>query len=292
MANAFLDVGVSGTGDYPTVANGLYFTLTLGEALWDNGVNPPFSVDQWIVNPDNSLLVSPSGPSGYSFKMDPQESGSQSGDGLTYCYVSSTGYKRGSTGSPAQAYAPTRDSLIISDYTILGGTGPYNGRCDLPAMCVGRHLDGGSTMDQAVTGALVPSTISLSFAANATMVGGGGLNFNSLPTVSVSASGCGTSGFTFSIASGALPAGLHLNASTGAITGTPTASGPYAFTVSADKVSTSAYCWGSVDYSGYVWVAEGTMTITGRSNGPISVDATPLWAIHRFALKTRNEERS
>jgi hypothetical protein len=289
MANAFLDVGVSGNGNFPTVSNGLYFTIGLGTSLWDNGVNPPFSVDQWIMNPDNSFLTTPGGPSGYTFFMDPQENGSQSGDGNTYCYAPTSGYKRGSTSSPLQAYAPTRTGFGISDYTLLN---PTNGTAQVVATCVGRHLDGGGAADQAVSGAIVDTTITLTFASNASLTGGGGLNFNSLPTIAVTSSPCGTSGFTFSIADGALPAGLHLNSSTGAITGTPTESGPYAFTVSADKVSTSAYCWGSVDYEGYVWIGEGVMTIAGRSNGPISVSAVPRWAIHRFALKSRNEERS
>ena len=40
----------------------------------------------------------------------------------------------------------------------------------------------------------------------------------------------GTPSYTFSVASGALPAGLTLNTSTGAITGTPTTPGAFSFT--------------------------------------------------------------
>ena len=43
----------------------------------------------------------------------------------------------------------------------------------------------------------------------------------------------GTPGYTWSITSGSLPAGLTLNSSTGAISGTPTAPGVYSFTVQA-----------------------------------------------------------
>src|SRR6185369_12210866 len=42
----------------------------------------------------------------------------------------------------------------------------------------------------------------------------------------------GTAPYTFAIASGALPAGLTLNTTTGAITGTPLTAGPFSFTVS------------------------------------------------------------
>ena len=41
----------------------------------------------------------------------------------------------------------------------------------------------------------------------------------------------GAGGYTWSVASGALPAGLSLNATTGAISGTPIASGTFAFTI-------------------------------------------------------------
>src|SRR5262249_48625575 len=54
-----------------------------------------------------------------------------------------------------------------------------------------------------------------------------GLPFSS-PAPSVNG---GTSPFTFSVATGTLPAGLSLNASTGAVTGTPTAAGSFTIQV-------------------------------------------------------------
>ena len=56
----------------------------------------------------------------------------------------------------------------------------------------------------------------------------------------------GTPSYTFSVAAGALPAGLTLNISTGAITGTPTTAGPFTFvarvTDSLGVIATSASC--------------------------------------------------
>jgi hypothetical protein len=53
----------------------------------------------------------------------------------------------------------------------------------------------------------------------------------SITPITITASG-GTSPYIYSISSGALPAGVSLNTSTGLITGTPTISGNYNFTVS------------------------------------------------------------
>jgi len=65
---------------------------------------------------------------------------------------------------------------------------------------------------------------------------------------SVSASG-GTSPYIYTVTAGTLPAGLTLNASTGLISGTPTVSGPYNFTITAtDFVGAQ----GSTPYSGIV----------------------------------------
>lgn len=49
----------------------------------------------------------------------------------------------------------------------------------------------------------------------------------------------GTSPFTFSLAAGSLPAGLSLNATTGVISGTPTSSGSYSFTIQANNATGS-----------------------------------------------------
>src|SRR5215467_10869566 len=99
MSNAFLNVGVSGGGVFPESNPGVaFFTLDLGHAQWDNGITPPFAVDQWVMNPNSTFLVSPDPTDpGFSLFMDPQNDGSISGDGLTYLYASASGYKRGTT---------------------------------------------------------------------------------------------------------------------------------------------------------------------------------------------------
>ncbi|MHB8655915.1 MAG: Ig domain-containing protein [Terriglobia bacterium] len=82
---------------------------------------------------------------------------------------------------------------------------------------------------------------------------------NSLPTfqagqiyqASLNASG-GTSPYNWSIASGALPAGLTIQASSGVISGTPATAGHYSFTAQVKDTSTSAQQTADAPFSGTV----------------------------------------
>jgi len=79
---------------------------------------------------------------------------------------------------------------------------------------------------------------------------------STLPTMQVSivynetvAASGGTSPYTYAVTAGTLPAGLVLNPTSGLISGTPTVSGPYSFTITAtDSFGTT----GSQAYSGIV----------------------------------------
>jgi hypothetical protein len=82
-----------------------------------------------------------------------------------------------------------------------------------------------------------------------------GLNYNQ----SVSATPAGT--YSFSLTGGALPAGLSLNSSTGAITGLPTTNGSFNFTITA----TGGGCTGSRNYT----VAIGCPAISFTTTSPL-----------------------
>lgn len=71
----------------------------------------------------------------------------------------------------------------------------------------------------------------------------------------------GTPPFTFSVSAGSLPAGLALNSSTGLISGTPSASGSYSFTIQATNAAGSD----SQAYSGTVTSSPVAPTITTTS---------------------------
>lgn len=72
---------------------------------------------------------------------------------------------------------------------------------------------------------------------------------NALPGIpynqTISASG-GAAPYTFSVSSGTLPTGLSLNPTTGVISGTPTATGPFSFTITAMDANG---CTGLMSYS-------------------------------------------
>ena len=85
---------------------------------------------------------------------------------------------------------------------------------------------------------LVPNTGGLQVTCQANNTGTVGVSFNSGPeTVSG-----GTAPYTFSIGAGTLPSGLSLNASDGAVTGTPTASGEFTVIVTDSVGGVGAGC--------------------------------------------------
>ncbi len=157
------------------------------------------------------------------------------------------------TAQCAAATTGTVNTPYSSSITVSGGTAPYNFAVSSGSLPPGLTLN---ATNGAITGTpttagpfsftvkvtdstpgvhattttsncgitIAPPTITAQCAAATTgMVGS---PYSSAITVSG-----GTAPYTFALASGALPTGLSLNASTGAITGTPTTAGPFSFTV-------------------------------------------------------------
>src|SRR5665213_1855255 len=115
------------------------------------------------------------------------------------------------------------NGLTISTSGTISGTSTVNGTFPYTVTITDNAGHKGTVNCSVTVTAPVPPTLVCSSTSTGTV----GTAFNS-PALSVSG---GTAPYTFSVASGSLPAGLSLNSSTGAITGTPTAGGSFTIKV-------------------------------------------------------------
>ena len=166
------------------------------------------------------------------------------------------------TIAPSTVPSGTRGMAYNQTLTASGGTGPYTYAVTSGALPAGLSLSAAGVISGTPSGSGVSSftigatdSVANTGSQNYTLsIGTDSLTVNpaSLPapvagrpySQSVSATG-GTAPYTFSIAAGALPAGLTLNATTGLISGTPTGFATASFTVQAldinGNIGTRAY---------------------------------------------------
>jgi subtilisin family serine protease len=113
--------------------------------------------------------------------------------------------------------------------------------------------------------------------ATATLAAG---TVNSAYSQTLAATG-GTAPYTWSLASGVLPSGLALNATTGAITGTPTAAGTVSFTVKVtDSKAATASAARSITIGAAAAAVPGAFATSSPSNGAkdLGTSLTVSWA--------------
>lgn len=177
---------------------------------------------------------------------------------------------------------PAAQVAVPYDQTVqaTGGTGPYGYAVTAGGLPVGLTLEaatgritgtptaGGTfaftitatdtatslTVDQAYSLQVDAASLTLSPASLAAATRG--LAYSQ----SVTATG-GTAPYSYTVSAGALPDGLSLNATTGEISGTPTTTGTFAFTVAATDSSTGSGPF-SVERAYSVTVGAATLTVT------------------------------
>ncbi|MEO8751651.1 MAG: IPTL-CTERM sorting domain-containing protein [Casimicrobiaceae bacterium] len=158
------------------------------------------------------------------------------------------------TVSPASLPSGTMGSLYAQNVVATGGTGPYSYAVSSGTLPPGLSFN-------AATGAITGTpAASGSFNFTVTAIDSNGCPGSRAYTIVIAAVTCpaitlspstlppgiagslynqtvvatgGAAPYTYTVSSGALPVGLSLNATTGAITGTPAANGSFSFTITA-----------------------------------------------------------
>jgi YVTN family beta-propeller protein len=116
------------------------------------------------------------------------------------------------------------------------------------------------TATQATNGTITPATLTLAATASVTTQVGQAYSQTNV-------AGGGTTPYTYSLSAGTLPAGTTLNTSTGTVSGTPTASGAFAYTIEVTDSGSPAQT-ATRTVSGAIAAATPTVTAVSPNGGP------------------------
>jgi uncharacterized protein with beta-barrel porin domain len=187
--------------------------------------NPPITVTLHIAAPTSSISITPTSlPSGRVAVAYPSTTLTASGGATPYTYALTAGS------------LPT--GLTLSSGGTISGTPSAYGTFTFTVTATD---NASATGNQSYSVTIAPATINVTGTpAVATL--------NAPYSFTPSASG-GTPPYTYALHSGALPAGLSLNASTGTISGTPTALGASTFTLRVSDSSTPTPLFNDVSFT-------------------------------------------
>jgi len=239
-------VGTSFTASDVTVSGG-----TLNAASFSGSGAGPYT---FTVTPNGFGFVS------VSLAANVAQDGNNTGNSSSN--IVSVQYQPTITVAPTASTLPggTRGTAYSQTFTVSGGTAPYTYAITSGALPAGLTLSSAGVLagTPAASGAF-SFTVTATDASSAPGPYNGSRSYTltiagpaitlaptSLPagtvaaaySQTITASG-GTAPYTYAITAGALPAGLTLS-SAGVLAGTPTAGGPFNFTVTATDASTSA----------------------------------------------------
>ena len=168
-----------------------------------------------------------------------------------------------------QNAAPTHGTLAITSATAASGSADVTPGGTITYTPTAGYVGSDSFTVQVSDGTATATRSITVTVGSALTVTVGALTLNSMTvgtaytSQTFSATG-GNAPYTYTVSAGTLPAGLSLNASTGALSGTPTTAGAYSFTIRAvdSSTGTGAPFAGTQAFSGTVAAAAVTATQT------------------------------
>jgi hypothetical protein len=233
-SNVFWQVGSSATLGTNTVFNGTIMALASVTVTTGAVLNGRALARNGAVTLDSNVITTPSSSPGGGAGVPSVTCSFPSGQvGVAYSSaLVATGGVPSYTYSITAGSLPTGLALNPSTGAITGTPTAAGAFSDTSRVVDSVGSSSTSSCGITIAPAAAP-TLSLTCASNSGQVG--------QPYVSSLVAAGGTPPYTFSITAGSLPSGLTLSSSTGAISGTPTASGSFNYTARvADSVGASA----------------------------------------------------
>ncbi len=181
----------------------------------------------------------------------------------------------GSGGVAPYTFAVTAGAvpagLTLSPAGVLSGTPTAGGSFNFTVSATDSSpFPGPFSGSQAYTLVIAPATISLP----ATPLAGGTLG--AAYSAAITPASGGTSPYAYAVTAGALPGGLTVNATTGAITGTPSALGTFNFSLTATDSSTGSGPYAATQAYSIVVIDNPPVANSGTLTVAYSAPATPV----------------
>ncbi|MFS8415688.1 autotransporter domain-containing protein [Xanthomonas campestris] len=246
-AGVVVDVATGGLSGTPTVAGTFNFTLTVSDSTPSPAAQASRSYTLTIAAP--VIVVAPTALPAVTRGTAYSQTLSASGGTAPYTYAVSAG------NVPA--------GLTLASNGTLSGTATVEGSFNFTVTATDANT---FTASQAY--AVTVAGPNLALPASNLPAGTAGQAY----TAAISPATGGTAPYSYALTAGALPSGVVLDAATGALSGTPTVSGTFNFTLTVTDSTPSPAAQASQSYT--LSIAGATL-VPGQPTLPLAVRGTP-----------------